>query len=476
MRIHKESILREKFSGRQLSPAVRKTVLIGIAFSLFFVMRHAISFEVADEKYDPQSVGTGLAILTLAAVLWLTEALPLALTAILIPILATLTGTLDVSGSFARFAHPLIFLFLGSFGLAAALAKQGLDRWLAMRILVIGRGNFHTTALALFTVAAALSMWISNTATVALLLPVTLGILANITARCDQPTAAKAAPYLLLGIAYSASVGGMATLIGTAPNAIAAAHLNLSFTDWLAIGLPASLILLPILFVLLRLLARPGKIPAIEVKPEPFTFDRQHLLTLGIFLLTICGWLFSAPLAELFGISKSFDTIVAISGVLLLATCGLVTWKDIDRATDWGVLLLFGGGLTLSKILGTTGASWYLAQKIQLFTTGWPIIFLVGAVVLFVIFLTELSSNTASTALLLPIFAAVAIDMGIPTNQLVLPLTLAASCAFMLPIATPPNAIVFASGKIRQRDMMRIGLVLNLVFAVILTIIGRLFF
>ena len=269
---------------------------------------------------------------------------------------------------------------------------------------------------------------------------------------------------------------GMATLIGTAPNAIAAAHLNLSFTDWLAIGLPASLVLLPTLFVLLRLLARPGKIPAIEVKPEPFTFDRQHLLTLGIFLLTICGWLFSAPLAELLGISKSFDTIVAISGVLLLATCGLITWKDIDRATDWGVLLLFGGGLTLSKILGTTGASWYLAQQIQLFTTGWPIIFLVGAVVLFVIFLTELSSNTASTALLLPIFAAVAIDMGIPTNQLVLPLTLAASCAFMLPIATPPNAIVFATGKIQQRDMMRIGLVLNLFFAVILTIIGRLFF
>lgn len=472
MRDDKETILREKYSIRQFSPAARKTALVVLAFCLFFLIRHHLPVGDVGQDQDPDMIRTGLAILALAAMLWLTEALPLALTAILVPILAAFTGVFDVGGSFSNFAHPLIFLFLGSFGLAAALAKQGLDRWLAMRILVLGRGNFHITALALFTVSAALSMWISNTATVALLLPVTLGILSNVTARCDAPTAAKAAPYLLLGIAYSASIGGIATLIGTAPNAIAAAHLKLSFIDWLAIGLPATLILLPTLFVLLRLLAKPGHVPPIKIQTEPFTFDRQHLLTLGIFLLTISGWLFSTPLAQLLGIAKSFDTIVAVSAMLLLAACGLVTWKDIDRATDWGVLLLFGGGLTLSKILGATGASWYLAQKIQMLTTGWPVVLLVGVIVLFVIFLTELSSNTASTALLVPIFAAVAVDMGIPVNKLVLPLTLAASCAFMLPIATPPNAIVFSSGKIRQREMIRIGLVLNLVFTVILAVYG----
>lgn len=475
MQYDKETIVREKHSILQLSATARQVALIILAGVLFFLIRLYLPVGDAGQNGDPGMIRTGLAILTVAAVLWLTEALPLALTAILVPLLAAFTGVFDVSTSFSNFAHPLIFLFLGSFGLAAALARQGLDRWLAMRILVLGRGNFHITALALFSVAAALSMWISNTATVALLLPVTLGILANITTRCDAATAAKAAPYLLLGIAYSASIGGIATLIGTAPNAIAAAHLKLTFTDWLSIGLPATLILLPTLFILLRLLARPGHVASVEIKAEAFILDRQHLLTLGIFLLTICGWIFSAPLAQLLGITKSFDTVVAVSAMLLLAACGLVTWKDIDRATDWGVLLLFGGGLTLSKILGTTGASWFLAQKIQMLTTGWPIVLLVGAIVLFVIFLTELSSNTASTALLVPIFAAVAVDMGIPVNKLVLPLTLAASCAFMLPIATPPNAIVFSSGKIRQREMIRIGLVLNLVFTVILSIYGGLF-
>lgn len=475
MQQDKETILRERHSIWHLSPIAKRTALIAIAAGLFFIIKCYLPVGDLEPDQDPGMIRAGLAILTLAAILWLTEALPLALTALLVPLVASLTGVLDVGGSFARFAHPLIFLFLGSFGLAAALAKQGLDRWLAMRILVLGRGNFHITALALFAVSAILSMWISNTATVALLLPVTLGILSNITMRCDAATAAKATPYLLLGIAYSASIGGIATIIGTAPNAITAAHLKLSFTDWLAIGLPASLILLPTLFFMLRILAKPGHVPPIEIRAEPFTFDSKHLLTLGIFLLTICAWLFSAPLAQLFGIAKSFDSIVAVSAVLLLAACGLVKWKDIDRATDWGVLLLFGGGLTLSKILGTTGASWFLAQKIQLLTMGWPLVLLIGAIVLFVIFLTELSSNTASTALLVPIFAAVALDMGIPIKQLVLPLTLAASCAFMLPIATPPNAIVFSTGKIRQRQMMRIGLVLNIVFAIILTIYGRFF-
>ena len=268
----------------------------------------------------------------------------------------------------------------------------------------------------------------------------------------------------------------MGTLIGTAPNAIAAAHLKMSFAEWLRIGLPVVLILLPALFILLRLISRPGKIPKFPVQRESFQMTRKRLITLVIFLLTICGWIFSSDLAGFFGISKSFDSIVAVTAILLLASCQLVTWKDIDHTTDWGILLLFGGGLTLSKILGTTGASLYLAKEIQTLTMGWPVFLLVGIVVLFMIFLTELSSNTASTALMVPIFAAVAIDMGIPVKQLVLPLTFAASCAFMLPIATPPNAIVFSSGRIKQREMIRIGFVLNLVFAGILTVVSRVLF
>ena len=454
----------------------RKAIMIVMAWLLFFVIRAWLPLPELPDAYAPEAVRTGLAILALAATLWLTEALPLAITAILIPVIAALTGTLDVAQSFSGFAHPLIFLFLGGFGLAAALSYQKLDQWLALRILRIGNGSFHITAIALFLTSALLSMWISNTATVALLLPVALGILTHIKSTLGQAVMARCSTYLLLGIAYSASIGGIGTLIGSPPNAIAAANLGISFAEWLAIGLPAVAILLPTLFVMLRLLANPGAVPSFKVEAQSFQFNAARRLTLGIFLLAICGWFFSAQLAALFGISKSFDTLVAICALLLLASCRLVRWRDIDRTTNWGVLLLFGGGITLSKVLGTTGASGFLAYQIQALTVGWPILLFIGIIVTFVIFLTELSSNTASTALLVPIFAAVALDMGIPVTEIILPLTLAASCAFMLPVATPPNAIVFGSGQIQQRDMIRIGFVLNITFAVVLTLLSQVLF
>lgn len=454
----------------------RKAITIIVAFIVFFAIRQWLPITDLPEEYESESIRTGLAILAMAAILWLTESLPLAITAILIPVAAALTNTLDVTRSFAGFAHPLIFLFLGGFGLAAALSHQKLDQWLALRILKIGHGSFHYTAIAIFLVAALLSMWISNTATVALLLPVALGILQHIETHCGEDVKKKCSVYLLLGIAYSASIGGIGTLIGTPPNAIAAANLNISFAEWLAIGIPAVVILLPVLFILLRLLANPGKIPYFNVETRAFEFHFPQYLTLGIFLLAIGGWLFSAPLSAWFGIDKSFDTLVAIGALLLLATCRLVDWNEIDRTTDWGVLLLFGGGITLSKVLGATGASWFLADRIQTLISGWPPLLFIGVIVIFVIFLTELSSNTASTALLVPIFAAVAIDMGLPPKEIILPLTLAASCAFMLPIATPPNAIVFSSGQIQQRDMVRVGFVLNISFAVILTLLSQLLF
>jgi sodium-dependent dicarboxylate transporter 2/3/5 len=454
----------------------QQAIMIIVAWVLFFVIRAWLPLGDLPETYDAEAVRTGLAILTLAATLWLSEALPLAITAILIPVLAALTGTLDVAKSFSGFAHPLIFLFLGGFGLAAALSYQNLDQWLAQHILKIGRGSFNVTAIALFLTSALLSMWISNTATVALLLPVALGILAHIKYTGEEAVIARCSTYLLLGIAYSASIGGIGTLIGSPPNAIAAANLDISFAEWLAVGLPTVAILLPVLFIALRLLAKPGDVPHFKVEAPAFRFNTARTLTLAIFFSAICGWLFSAQLAALFGIANSFDTIVAICALLLLASCRLVRWQDVDRTTNWGVLLLFGGGITLSKVLGATGASKFLAYQIQTLTSGWPTVLFIGMIVVFVIFLTELSSNTASTALLVPIFAAVAINMSIPVTELILPLTLAASCAFMLPVATPPNAIVFGSGHIQQRDMVRIGLALNLTFAVLLTLLSQILF
>ena len=221
---------------------------------------------------------------------------------------------------------------------------------------------------------------------------------------------------------------------------------------------------------------RPGKTPDLSRNADSFTFTPQRILTLSIFLLTVVGWLCSKPLSEAFNVAKGFDSIIAVSSVVLLASFGLVRWKDVDRTTDWGVIILFGGGLTLGKVLTLTGASSFLASHLNELTAGWPFILVVGAVVIFVIFLTELTSNTATTALFVPVFYQVALEIGVSPPQLVLPLTIAASCAFMLPIATPPNAIVYGSGQVLQRTMMRTGLVLNLSFAVILTALSTVLF
>ena len=235
-------------------------------------------------------------------------------------------------------------------------------------------------------------------------------------------------------------------------------------------------ILFPSLIAILFLVLRPGRTPDLSRNTEPFIFTPRRILTLTIFLLTVVCWLCSKPLSVVFSVTKGFDSIIAVSSVVLMASFGLVRWKDVDRTTDWGVIILFGGGLTLGKVLTLTGASSFLASHLNQLTAGWPFILVVGAVVLFVIFLTELTSNTATTALFVPVFYQVALEIGVSPPQLVLPLTIAASCAFMLPIATPPNAIVYGSGQVLQRTMMRTGLVLNLSFAVILTALSTVLF
>ncbi len=460
----------------------RKLVFVALALAAFVLIYWFLPVE-GTGTHTAAQVRTGLAILALAATLWVTEAIPLAVTALLVPVVSVLAGVFPgdpktiVPQAFSGFAHHLIFLFLGGFGIAAALTRQGLNRWLANRILSLAGGRFHLTCIGLFCTAAFTSMWISNTATTALLFPVALGLLSDLEDKSGPERARQLAPFILLGLAYSASIGGLGTIIGTFPNAIAAEKLGIDFLSWLRFGIPCVAILLPSLIIILFLVLRPGRVPNLDPREEPFVFTPQRIATLGIFLLAVAGWLSSAWLRKLFDVTTGFDSVVAISALVLLAALGLVRWKDIDRTTDWGVVILFGGGLTLSKVLSLTGASAFLANHLNYLTQGWPFFLIVGAVVLFVIFLTELTSNTATTLLFVPVFYNVALGMDdIEPAMLVLPLTIAASCAFMLPIATPPNAIVFGSGKIAQRTMMRIGIVLNLSFALILTLLSTVLF
>ena len=416
----------------------------------------------------PPTITKGSAILVFVAILWLTEAIPITITALLVPVLATLLGVFDMKGALVEFANPILYLFLGGFTLAAALHAQGLDAHLARRIMALAGGRLWLATLLLFAVCAALSMWISNTATAAMMLPLAIGMTHDLDPERDRPTLV----FVLLGVAYSASIGGIGSVVGSPPNAIAAAQMNLSFLDWMKFGLPVTLILLPCAIALLFITLRPRLNHRFETRSQPFQWHQKRLLTLAIFGATVSAWVFSVPLARALGGISQFDTLVALMAIIAVAVSGVASWREIDRSTDWGVLLLFGGGLTLSAILQKTGTSAYFAEHMAAWLTDAPLFVVLLLLAAFVVFLTELTSNTATAALLIPLFAAVAAPLGVPPVVMAVLIAVGASCAFMLPVATPPNAIVFATGHVQQREMMRAGVVLNVCFAVLLALLA----
>ena len=416
----------------------------------------------------PDTLRTGLALFVLIGGLWLTQALHLSVTALLVPLLAVLTGLMDLRTALAPFAHPIIFLFLGGFTLAAALQRHGLDSLLARSVLRLAAGRRSTAVALLFGLTALLSMWISNTATAAMMLPLALGLLQD-----DDGPPERA--FVLLGVAYSASIGGIGTLVGSPPNAIAAAQAGIGFADWMRIGVPLVLVLLPLMVAVLFLLLRPGlggrQQPCEEAAPAlPWTGAQRT--TLAVFGLTAAGWIGAAPLGRALGITADIDAAIALAAITALVASGAIGWPDIERRTQWGVLLLFGGGLALSEVMGVSGASRFLAGALTNALQGAPPLLLLLGVVAFVVFLTELVSNTASAALLVPIFLGVALSLQLPPPLLAAAIAVSASCAFMLPVATPPNAIVYATGQVPQATMLRCGLVLNLVCIVVITLLA----
>jgi len=412
-----------------------------------------------------QDVRLGLAMLCLIGSFWMTETFHVSVTALLVPLLAVLSGTFDVGEAFAQFANPIIFLFLGGFALAAAMREQKLDQRIAGLVLGMAKGQLGYACTLLFLTTGFLSMWISNTATAAMMLPLALGMLSHIRYE-EQP---RTYWFVLLGIAYSANIGGIGTLVGSPPNVIAAAAVGFSFADWARFGIPIVLVMLPLALLILRLLFKPQLDTRIEQPAAPGAMTLQQWLTLLVFVLTVACWLFSKPLAAMLGIDKGFDSLVALCAVLLLCGMRLTQWTSIQNATDWGVLMLFGGGLTLSAMLKATGTSVFLAQTITGLLQGAPLLLFLLAVTLFVVMLTEVTSNTASSALLVPVFVSIADAMGLPAPVLAALIAIAASCAFMLPVATPPNAIVFGSGYLQQKQMMRAGATMH---ACMVTLIG----
>ena len=437
---------------------------------LFFVLLKVL-------PYEPKA-NAGLALLAFVAVLWLTEALHVTVTALLVPLLAIALDLVSTKQALVAFADPTIFLFFGGFSLATALHIQKLDKMIANKIMALARGNLFVAIIYLFLITAFLSMWMSNTATAAMMLPLAMGILSQLDREKEHNTYV----FVLLGIAYSASIGGMGTLVGSPPNAIVASNLHLTFADWLWYGLPIMIILLPLMIGTLYIIFKPKLHINFEQSFESIEMNSVRVLTLVIFVVIALTWVFSGQInpliSGLLGLQKniaSFDSVVALLAAIVICSTGIASWKQIQESTDWGVLMLFGGGLTLSAVLKDSGASKILADSIVFMIEGQHF-YLIGLLVAaFIIFLTEFTSNTASAALLVPIFISIAQSLGMPEIGLALIIGIGASCAFMLPVATPPNAIVFGSGQVKQSEMVKAGFVLNLVCIVVIATVGYMF-
>ena len=437
---------------------------------LFFVLLKVLPYE--------SKASAGLALLAFVAVLWLTEAWHVTVTALLVPLLAIALDLVSTKQALVAFADPTIFLFFGGFSLATALHIQKLDKMIANKIMALARGNLFIAIIYLFLITSFLSMWMSNTATAAMMLPLAMGILSQLDREKEHNTYV----FVLLGIAYSASIGGMGTLVGSPPNAIVASNLHLTFADWLWYGLPIMIILLPLMIGTLYIIFKPKLHINFEQSFESIEMNSVRVLTLVIFVVIALTWVFSGQInpliSGLLGLQKniaSFDSVVALLAAIVICSTGIASWKQIQESTDWGVLMLFGGGLTLSAVLKDSGASKILADSIVFMIEGQHF-YLIGLLVAaFIIFLTEFTSNTASAALLVPIFISIAQSLGMPEIGLALIIGLGASCAFMLPVATPPNAIVFGSGQVKQSEMVKAGFVLNLVCILVISTMGYLF-
>ena len=439
------------------------------------------------------------AVGALMATFWVTEALPIPVTALLPILLFPLAtgGTISPRAAAAPYAHELIFLFMGGFIVALAMQRWSLHRRIALTTILLV-GTKPARLVAGFMLASAfLSMWVSNTATVVMMLPIATSVIdlvrRELRHRNDTFQLREGEPFhfaicLLLGTAYAASIGGIGTLIGTPPNALLAAFVEeqygveISFVRWMGVGVPLVAVFLPITWLVLTRLVFPIRLPGIpggrelirrELEEQgPMSTPERRVLI--VFLLTAATWIIRPLLARialgdwrpLAGLS---DAGVAIGAAVVLFAMPsgtgrgvfLMSWKQAAKL-PWGVLILFGGGLSLATSLKETGVAAMIGQAVSGYHD-LPVVAIMLIVTATIVFLTELTSNTATTATFLPILGAVAVGLGVSPLLLVVPMAIAASCAFMMPVATPPNAIVFSSGEISIPQMCKAGMWLNLI-------------
>jgi len=462
------------------------------------------------------------AVATLMALWWMTEAIPLSATSLLPIILFPLLTARSVADSTAPYANPIVFLFLGGFLIAIAMQKVNLHRRVALLTLRAVGTHPRRIILGMMISTAFLSMWVSNTATTLMMLPIALSVLTLVVENSGRAAGGAAVDVragvaaghkvsdlihdkdirmfgvgLVLAIAWSASIGGLGTLLGSPPNAIVAGYISrelgkqVGFAQWMMLGVPIVVTFIALAWLLItRVLFRfhldevPGGEQMIEDEiAELGSMSRGEKSVRAVFLLAAFCWIVPSLLSNIGDLGKTMpwlrlfdDTVVALSAGLLLFVLpsqqpgrAVLDWKDAEEGLPWGVLLLFGGGLSLAAAVAAGGLDKWIGRQV----TGLgvlPMVWLIAAVTLIVLFLTEITSNTATAATFIPILGGVAVGIGIDPMALLIPAALAATCAFMLPVGTPPNAIVFGTGAVKIVEMARGGLVLNIVGVVLITI------
>ncbi|MEM9859028.1 MAG: DASS family sodium-coupled anion symporter, partial [Bacteroidota bacterium] len=443
--------------------------------------------------YGDSNIGKVLALASWMVIWWITEAAPIPVTALLPLVLLPYLGIFTVTEATAPYASPIIFLFMGGFMIALGLEKHNLHKRIALNLIRVTGTSGNGIILGFMAATALLSMWISNTATAVMMLPIAASVVQLLLRDNEMNKGERRfALGLMLSIAYAANVGGTITIIGTPPNVVMTGYLSelvsfdMEFGRWLYIGLPAGLSILTATYFLITKVLFSNGIKEIEGSDQLIhkelkslgEFTREERLVTIVFTLTAICWVFKPNINTLIGSAFLSDATTAMAGGILMFIMPvsfkksefLMQWKDTQRL-PWGILILFGGGMTLAKGMEKSGIiqviGEYVAQNSEL-----GMLSLIAIVTTIVLFMTELMSNVALVTIFIPVIIGVANGLGINPLYLVIPATIASSCAFMMPISTPPNAIVFASGHIKIKDMMRAGILLNIISIMILVIIG----
>lgn len=457
---------------------------------LFFVFRILPGPEVISA--DAWKV---LALGVLMLVWWISEAVPIPVTALLPMILLPILGIYDLKTAAAPYANPIVYLFMGGFMLALAMEKWNLHRRIALNIVKITGTNANGIILGFMVATGFMSMWISNTATSIMMLPIALSVIDLLTSQTSG-TPSKGIRYfslsIMLGIAYAANIGGTATIIGTPPNVVFAAfmletyQIEVTFAKWIILGLPFAVLLITITYFIIVKVIYPNGLG--DFKEAGPLIDRQikelgkmsvgEKRTLIIFLATAFSWVFRSKLNNWIGWLELSDTSIALLSTMALflipvnfkANQFVLEWKATEKL-PWGILLLFGGGLSLAGALYEVGLVDYVGSFFE-GKDSFGFIIAIGLTAVS-LFLTEVISNVALVTIFLPVVGGIAIGLGISPLLICIPVTLAASCAFMLPMSTPPNAIVFASGHLTVTQMAKAGFLINILAILLIALFNE---